>query len=1718
MPINPTNASAANPEMQSLLDEITTVATQPVAQNTPTAVVVTEDPGVPHAMNNSEQSSGTAQIPLANQWDNMSEEKTDFTYADEIKDSLASGDDSYALAQVKVSQKEKTTIDTLTKQKEEKYESVAMLKEKLIIKEKHVDTPAESNDTTQGMAKPAETIHPIAEKSSPEIIQQGLSSYRAEIIAAQEYIPVASESEDQKTFQKQYSLGDQNAISINNVGRMIELHRQIRSYLVLATEKVFEKTFPDVYQTNIVNLVRNQVKSYMQQNQSSPLGFTYSSNDSNASLSKIVNQAQSLLNSNGSSMLKKYAKEIQLDHLSKLSTSGQNNQVANQNSSNITGTGSTGGSNVLGTGSNVYTGPLVAQSAIDQSQNIRTLLANKIKQGDDYLNLVYETYIYEQLVSSYVKYTARLTDMQNVILKNYAIESNSVNENERVDAKVSLSAHAKTFLNKSSFGGDQKDYFENILGIVRGENSSDTDVIYTLLLQLFSVLEFRDSAYTIKKLPHVSANKKGLNENIIIGHSNDLSDDIRKLKSYKLINLIPDTFFNLDISLLGENSGIINSEDFYNLFKTVYLKSNDTNRETSDIFTSEDICTAESLAAMAFDYTIHTYNKTPADQQLVFASGIQQSSNIANDFSALNAQNPYKNYIYKVLLGAQSFNHQTDLMAPKTNLIPVSSLRSNIYNGVISNSLKIKQISNIPVIDLESTKKISMTYTPGGQYYQDKITPGMIDIVLGIESENNSAETKDAAQEFANFTNEYYYIAKNLIEDISTFFPDETLANQSGGLVSKSSPAGKMTPKNRILSLINLLIEDLESILTDESKKYLLTLFLSSGTSEDSASRQFNCFQAMFWSFLASSGYRQLIDPNRNTAQLGQSAPYDCVQYMSQYYNDMLVKDFYEQDLNASIEEIKFNQQTLTNTDATEDSFSYETINTINQSSSAVSSNISSVANNLAAGVRLGATSDVTMNSSSTVISPQAGSTEDFDIALGGNVGYFKDTLGKSLDDVSSSPNVGIYRLFENSFAAATANLDFSNSFTSQSSNGVLKNSRPGAFENSGIEAYGFIFDKNAQTASGISWQNGDMFDPSGYKSNRPGAYKPNSGPIELFMHHNAIIYFKWLKNLINKSLTVTCFTESNAIDPAEYRIKTYDSQIRGLIAGLRKGCDELVNLPSGLNAKAQNLKQSENIPNPNPSEPEFNRSYRKGIDAALISFDAINTRYKHAASICDTLLNHASNMKSLTGTSGLLQHILPQNNEEILALTALQNATSGNSSGSASKDYVKNNILLTSNVTPGTMLASARRSFNVKNTLLDKNLKFKLNKSKLMFSVLSSPEYGFLESEKRGQKTILNVGIPSGMIAELRKKAYKETNNPNFLNSNYVCVAVHKKNHLSENSVYCPKLFVFDSSADLTDYNANGDLSSHLSNYAAGDINAIKKSLEFIKSRIDNSSPEYIQTVSGLASSLIPNQRIVENHLIDYCLKEYMQLTTGLDLNEETFLFGVDSLNIFENDRVFNSTETSTINAFNEVLVTLNTVYPQVNEDSQLKNEVYRLTNIIKESFPFSAPKVFARCMGTRKFDRVYSVIINEKDFILKGLDDIFIGKTKRNIGSKLERPGDVDTKKLVRALSNNENKVGNTSNTNETVEQLNHAINETLGALFEENSTSLEVEINNYVDSLNNNFPEVYNYTVSLTMLPSNFDNASSTTSNLEDAQPTSDTMNTEPSVQGLAMLNQG
>ena len=119
-------------------------------------------------------------------------------------------------------------------------------------------------------------------------------------------------------------------------------------------------------------------------------------------------------------------------------------------------------------------------------------------------------------------------------------------------------------------------------------------------------------------------------------------------------------------------------------------------------------------------------------------------------------------------------------------------------------------------------------------------------------------------------------------------------------------------------------------------------------------------------------------------------------------------------------------------------------------------------------------------------------------------------------------------------------------------------------------------------------------------------------------------------------------------------------------------------------------------------------------------------------------------------------------------------------------------------------------------------------------------------------------------------------------------------------------------------------------------------------------------------------------------------------------------------------------------------------------------MTKIIKQAAPFSFVNRFTKAVTPKSFDRVYSILVNEKDFILNSSENIFNKPVEFHINSRLQRPDKLNVryqgKVNMRAFSSNVSQQDN--------------------------------EITKYAKSINENYPEVYNYSVSLSLLPLNFE----------------------------------
>ena len=88
--------------------------------------------------------------------------------------------------------------------------------------------------------------NPLTSERYIRLQSKGLNNLRSEIIAACEFIPIGNGEVSEDVAQMQFTLGDNNTISVNNVARLTELHRQIRMYIIEATDQVLERVYPDL--------------------------------------------------------------------------------------------------------------------------------------------------------------------------------------------------------------------------------------------------------------------------------------------------------------------------------------------------------------------------------------------------------------------------------------------------------------------------------------------------------------------------------------------------------------------------------------------------------------------------------------------------------------------------------------------------------------------------------------------------------------------------------------------------------------------------------------------------------------------------------------------------------------------------------------------------------------------------------------------------------------------------------------------------------------------------------------------------------------------------------------------------------------------------------------------------------------------------------------------------------------------------------------------------------------------------------------------------------------------------------------------------------------------------------------------------------------------------------------------------------------------------------
>ena len=104
---------------------------------------------------------------------------------------------------------------------------------------------------------------------------KGLNILRSEIVAITEFIPLAVGDDQNLTTNKiKYELGNNKQISMTNVARLIELHRQIRDYVITAAEAVLVKMYPNIYTPEFINQIKSVVSANFERSASDTIDET----------------------------------------------------------------------------------------------------------------------------------------------------------------------------------------------------------------------------------------------------------------------------------------------------------------------------------------------------------------------------------------------------------------------------------------------------------------------------------------------------------------------------------------------------------------------------------------------------------------------------------------------------------------------------------------------------------------------------------------------------------------------------------------------------------------------------------------------------------------------------------------------------------------------------------------------------------------------------------------------------------------------------------------------------------------------------------------------------------------------------------------------------------------------------------------------------------------------------------------------------------------------------------------------------------------------------------------------------------------------------------------------------------------------------------------------------------------------------------------------------
>jgi hypothetical protein len=114
----------------------------------------------------------------------------------------------------------------------------------------------------------------------------------------------------------------------------------------------------------------------------------------------------------------------------------------------------------------------------------------------------------------------------------------------------------------------------------------------------------------------------------------------------------------------------------------------------------------------------------------------------------------------------------------------------------------------------------------------------------------------------------------------------------------------------------------------------------------------------------------------------------------------------------------------------------------------------------------------------------------------------------------------------------------------------------------------------------------------------------------------------------------------------------------------------------------------------------------------------------------------------------------------------------------------------------------------------------------------------------------------------------------------------------------------------------------------------------------------------------------IFYNHMLDHYLKMYYKLMLGLDFNEYMFQLTPESA-------IRTGPDGSNQFLLNQIIENNEILFPESATDINSARELDKINRGISNSLFFNSERYMKACLYPNLFDRVFSVFINERDFI---------------------------------------------------------------------------------------------------------------------------------------------